>query len=979
MKKTLSLITLVILSFILASCIKIDIVPENLEITNDVLTWNEILEADKYYVVIEEDEYETFSNEYNLKTLELSEGRYNVSVKAVIRNIETNLSDSVTYVVELDVSSPKNVRLDGTVVSWDEVIGATHYFLYVNNEQHQVTTTSIDLKTLGLDIGNYEIKIKAVKNNKTSIFSEVINYLVAHEIDDETKTRLLSVLDPKYKVNMDERDFSSLTQYEAYLMGVEFVDTYIESASYNNISSENIYELFEKLFDFLNNPDIVNNFTDFIILIKNLEDLGLTGNLVGTLSIKLSSIGLEQLASGTQEAINSYSPQINHHKTQINTYKNSYDYNSLVTMLEKHAITDDEKMALNQLLNTTESKVIWNTYYLINDYADFNDYYKNDFYYENIFSIIKNIDKSNEDDISIVFDTSYILIQIADNFSFLEYYEERINTLNQQITLSNGMLEIFETDYDNVLLAFEKLYDFVMLTKDTLNSPEFILIFNKIMNGQQLSYMEMILIKDVMVPLFKKSIPSKDILESVYKTLIMSSGDSVNVEELMKHASLMAELNTISLEVFIDLLERIDVKYLNDIQEIISSKPNEEFAMLGVVLYTLERYEEFFEEVKTKYDDFLTDDLKEELFVMMFNTLIEQAREHSSEEEVQMLETLRDNFDLFNKLLEQHDDKIIPLIKALIKYNEADNGINSDTYSELLDSVVNEFLNIDSILFTDLTDENVKTVLEILALLVDVNLNEYNDEVESLIDVLISISEIKTNIILEATKLNAKDFFEHEGLITNDYKEMQYKAVYYVGTILNNALTEDTKTEIDRLINILFNDILANDDIKEKLEINNLSEIKSTLITELNDLYDLINTVATLDYNNLSESDWEILEDLVDKIFENQIPPYNFEVAELINISDVRQIRIHLNDEPIVYEIVLGDEYLVDYFSSNIPYSITIEMFTYNHGYYNKQTHLEGSNHMSGSIEDHYEKYYLVFTNNINEPQSFTLNFHTFN
>ena len=167
------------------------------------------------------------------------------------------------------------------------------------------------------------------------------------------------------------------------------------------------------------------------------------------------------------------------------------------------------------------------------------------------------------------------------------------------------MLELLETDYDNVIIAFEKVYEFIILTKDTLNSPEFILIFNKVMNGQQLTYSEIILIKDVMIPIFKKSIPTKEALESVYKTIITASGDSVDIEELLKYTSLMADLNTISLEVFIDLLELIDVRYLNDIQEIISSKPNNEFATLAVLLYTLERYEEFFEDVKTMYDDFL--------------------------------------------------------------------------------------------------------------------------------------------------------------------------------------------------------------------------------------------------------------------------------------------------------------------------------------------------------------------------------------
>ena len=170
MRKRLSVITLVILGLILTSCIKIDITPENLKITNDILSWDEILEADKYYVVVEEDEYETLTNEYNLKNLELSEGSYNISVKVVIRNRESDLSESITYVVELDVLSPKNVILDGSVVRWDQVIGASEYIVFVNDKQYRQTATTIDLNTLNLDVGNYEIKLKQLKIIKHQCF-----------------------------------------------------------------------------------------------------------------------------------------------------------------------------------------------------------------------------------------------------------------------------------------------------------------------------------------------------------------------------------------------------------------------------------------------------------------------------------------------------------------------------------------------------------------------------------------------------------------------------------------------------------------------------------------------------------------------------------------------------------------------------------------------------------------------------------------
>src|SRR5690554_4601313 len=283
MKRILSFIMLLLLTITLVACKKDIKAPENLSITNDVLKWDAVDNADKYYVVVGLEEHEALSNEFNLKQLELSAGNYTIGVITVIGDNVSRISETINYKVEFVIAAPGNVKLEGSVVSWDSVDGANQYIVFVNDEQHRQTATSIDLKTLKLDAGNYEVKIKTVIDTKTSIFSEILNYVVLHEIDDAGKTRLLKVLNPYYEANMNLEDFPSQYQYEYYLLGVEFVDIYIESASYNNVSSGNLYNLFEKIFEVLKNENIIYNFTDFTIVMGELEELGLTGNLVATL------------------------------------------------------------------------------------------------------------------------------------------------------------------------------------------------------------------------------------------------------------------------------------------------------------------------------------------------------------------------------------------------------------------------------------------------------------------------------------------------------------------------------------------------------------------------------------------------------------------------------------------------------------------------------------------------------------------------
>ena len=107
------------------------------------------------------------------------------------------------------------------------------------------------------------------------MFSEILNYLVTHEVDDETKTKLLEVLNPSYKVNMELRDFTDQYQYDKYLMSVELVDTYIESLVITIFLLE-IFMHFSKSLRIFKKPDVINSYTDLIILIRDIEELGLT-------------------------------------------------------------------------------------------------------------------------------------------------------------------------------------------------------------------------------------------------------------------------------------------------------------------------------------------------------------------------------------------------------------------------------------------------------------------------------------------------------------------------------------------------------------------------------------------------------------------------------------------------------------------------------------------------------------------------------
>ncbi|MGN0797536.1 MAG: hypothetical protein ACI4M5_04940 [Christensenellales bacterium] len=107
--------------------------PTELTINGNALTWSPVEGAVKYYVKVNEEEFETSSTSYNIQVSEV--GVYTVKVRAYgdgNKYGSSDYSDPIEYVKGELLAKPV-VTISGNVASWSAVEGAGSYYVKVVN------------------------------------------------------------------------------------------------------------------------------------------------------------------------------------------------------------------------------------------------------------------------------------------------------------------------------------------------------------------------------------------------------------------------------------------------------------------------------------------------------------------------------------------------------------------------------------------------------------------------------------------------------------------------------------------------------------------------------------------------------------------------------------------------------------------------------------------------------------------------------
>lgn len=193
-----SLLILLILVFVLVGCSKKKTLDTpNISLNEAILTWEAVDHASKYLVTVNEEEYETISLEYNLKSIKAN--TYHIKVKALGDNkkyldsadssgINITVNDKVS--IEKDEIVNNKIKYRVIVESKNDVLGFIIGIKYDANKL-SITENDIDWTSLlpstwiydvNIDNGNIEIAVTGLDDINVRLKQSLV-YLDFQVID----------------------------------------------------------------------------------------------------------------------------------------------------------------------------------------------------------------------------------------------------------------------------------------------------------------------------------------------------------------------------------------------------------------------------------------------------------------------------------------------------------------------------------------------------------------------------------------------------------------------------------------------------------------------------------------------------------------------------------------------------------------------------------------------------------------------------
>ncbi|MCL2592264.1 MAG: S-layer homology domain-containing protein, partial [Defluviitaleaceae bacterium] len=167
--------------------------PSDLAINGTILTWVGVATTWSYQIYVNGEPTGGLvsENTFDLATLNLSTASYEIRVRAIgddILHLDSELSEAVIFNSESNLArltAPIGLAITtNSVLTWNAVLQATAYRVYVNGNPHDstVTSTSFDLASLGLSPGNHQIRVRALGNGSDildSLLSETVIFTIS--------------------------------------------------------------------------------------------------------------------------------------------------------------------------------------------------------------------------------------------------------------------------------------------------------------------------------------------------------------------------------------------------------------------------------------------------------------------------------------------------------------------------------------------------------------------------------------------------------------------------------------------------------------------------------------------------------------------------------------------------------------------------------------------------------------------------------
>ena len=129
-----------------------------------ILSWNAVEKATAYEVTVESNGTKTFT--VNEASIDLKEFAGNISITVTPKAWGYNSPEAASYTYAKQIlATPSNVVIEGNVLSWVAVAGASGYEVKVGDVTKTTNSLTLDLSSVtGLAAGEYDVAVRALGN-----------------------------------------------------------------------------------------------------------------------------------------------------------------------------------------------------------------------------------------------------------------------------------------------------------------------------------------------------------------------------------------------------------------------------------------------------------------------------------------------------------------------------------------------------------------------------------------------------------------------------------------------------------------------------------------------------------------------------------------------------------------------------------------------------------------------------------------------
>lgn len=887
--------------------------PKNVQIDDGVVSWTKVLDADKYVVVVNTDRYDVSTNTYDLKTLNLPIGTYQISV-IVVKGEKTSLpSEAVNYEVKApqsNLATPSNVAINAGILVWNKVTNATGYIVYVGTKEYSVTDQIFNLNSLSLVAGTYSIKVKAVNNNEQSSASEVLSFVVSANQEAVVAEILLSI-NETYLPNMKEEDFLQDYEYREYYNTSQLVNAYAQIALVY-LNDNNAVNFFKQFVEFVDSEEI-DSFVSLKNAIDQISTYDLTAMQFSNIAVELSLAMLNLQVDDMNYQIQELENQIIEQNNVINDLKNAAEYLAVYNKLKGYVNQEDlpifeEFMAGDAVLGYDNYSFVIQEFLNIANYIASDEetsldpiYYYND--YELMFyDLVVNVKDANDTELlEQLQDSIYYepLIQLGNEKILGRNYQELLDNVNNTLpyiqdvktTISTNK-QIFLTQIEDVVNYLAAIYTSVPITlltkldnyKETKIEPE-----------------EIMLLKDEIITILQETLPSEEAFANFYTTALYLSTifHDLDINDYLLHAPVLGELDHLSLELLLLLMADIDLEMVNDIMAIVDviiipgefktdpdtgleyyqSEQYDYEKVLDLILYIGKYLQDFKTANQQKFNQLEAisfDNASRDVLKIYLEIMKVQLKNQTDEENFALVSFI------FEKLLIEYPNIVAGLevfenigsdvinifleteavfFKNLIPiFEKIENGEFS---IQELEELFSDFVAYNNALFQNLTKSDIEKILKmskvpmmlVFAQALDIteltNFNSYETLFDELIDPVATV--INNIVILEKELVLIVDRLEVTQLFNSWPLQNDEKELVLIIISLDELFIEANENLVLGTIDIIFENIFSNPNLMEIIQVTTeqINMYHDIFTDKFTQLFADVHLVAGFDFTNL--------------------------------------------------------------------------------------------------------------------------------